>query len=91
MSPRTTRPANTSLKLAIAVMSYLTLSGAGCVPESPAPTVAPARRCMQPVAPIPRPAVGEEAKAYQARLIDHAKAESSKTRCLQKFAKTVTE
>lgn len=80
-----------SLAAAVSVLSYFALSGAGCVPDTPAPTVKPSARCMAPVEPIPRPILGEEAKAYQGRLIAHSKSEDSKGRCLQKYARTVTE
>lgn len=78
-----------SIHLAIGLLAYMTLSGAGCVPEPTTGLVKPSSRCMKTGA-IPRPKVGEDATAYSGRLINHAKGEASKQRCLQRWVKTVS-
>lgn len=78
-----------SIHLAICLLAYMTLSGAGCVPEPTTGLVKPASRCMRSSA-IPHPKVGEDATAYSGRLITHAKGEASKERCLQSWIKTVS-
>jgi hypothetical protein len=63
---------------------------AGCATNSASSGfVRPSARCMR-TSVIPHPKVGEESTAYSARLITHSKSEMSKTRCLQRWANTVS-
>ena len=76
------------LYAAIAALCTL-ISGCSGTPTPTTGLVKPAARCMRTGA-IPRPKVGEESTAYSGRLINHAKSEASKQRCLARWARTVS-
>jgi len=80
------------ISAAICLMAYFTLSGAGCVPAyDTSDLVPPAKRCMVAPSAIPKLKVGDDLVQSYASVTRSYSREASKLRCVQKWARAVTE
>jgi hypothetical protein len=80
------------LMVAIGILAYFTLSGAGCVPAyDTSDLVHPSARCMTAPASLQALKEGDDLVQSYASVSRQYGRETSKLRCVQRWARTVTE
>lgn len=79
------------MKKAILLLCTAALAGCGGAPVPPSGLVPPAKRCMVPPGALEQVRAGDDLVLKYATTIKSYKRETSKVRCLQKWARAVTK
>lgn len=77
--------------IALSLICYFTLSGAGCVPDYPSQLVKPSARCMVAPGSLQPLKEGDDLVTAYASASRAYGRETSKLRCVQAWARTVTK